>query len=72
MDELKPSFSSFLTKITGIEKYFNDGKIILGGDFFHTKAAKICSSIGVVEMPYFLAVIEECLAKVALTFSVNQ
>jgi len=47
-----------------LEKYFQDGKIVLAGDFFHTKASKISSEFGIVEIPHYLAAIEESLAKV--------
>ncbi len=57
-------FYSSIAALIGIQKYFNDGKVVLAGDFFHTKASKIGSEIGIVEVPYFLAVIEESLSKV--------
>jgi hypothetical protein len=47
-----------------LEKYFQDGKIVLAGDFFHTKASKISADFGIVEIPHYLGTIEESLAKV--------
>jgi len=56
------SLPSFLVP----DKYFEDKKVILAGDFFHTKAAKISSEIGLLEIPYYLAIAEEALAKAHL------
>ena len=50
--------------IMDVDKYINDAKILLAGDFFHTKASKLSSEIGIAELPYYLAVLEECLSKV--------
>jgi hypothetical protein len=64
MDELMLKFPSTIGPLGTIQKYFNDGKILLAGDFFHTKASKVGSETGVVEVPYYLSIIEESLAKV--------
>jgi len=48
------------------DKYFTNKNVILGGDFCHTKAAKLSSELGYLEIPYFLAVIEESLSKANL------
>jgi len=67
MEELKLKFPVTIGPLSKIEKYFNDGKILLAGDFFHTKASKVGSEIGIVEIPYFLSIIEESLAKVGFS-----
>jgi hypothetical protein len=54
----------YLIKKTEIKS----GKLVLAGDFFHTKASLLSSNLAGYSIPYYLSVIEEESAKVKFWF----
>ncbi len=68
LEVLKKKFDGVLYGIPSqlgmVDKYLKDDKVVLAGDFFHTKAARLSSEFGISEIPYYIAIIEETQAKV--------
>jgi len=65
-EKLKTMLYGIPSSLGLVEKYLKDEKVLLAGDFFHTKAAKLSAELGIVEIPYYFALIEEALAKVEI------
>lgn len=63
-DRLKTCLYGIPKSLGIVDKYFEDDKLLLAGDFFHTKTAKMSAEFGLVEIPYYVAVVIEAIAKV--------
>jgi len=65
-DRLKTCLYGIPKTLGIVDKYFEDDKLLLAGDFFHTKTARMSAEFGIVEIPYYVAVVIEAISKVKL------
>ena len=63
-DRLKTCLYGIPSTLGIVDKYLEDDKVLLAGDFFHTKTAKMSAEFGIVEISYYVAVVIEAVSKV--------
>jgi len=65
-DRLKTTLYGLPTTLGIVDKYLRDDRVLLAGDFFHTKTARMSAEFGIVEIPYYVAVVIEAVSKAVI------